>query len=615
MIFSSIHRQLLVGLMILAGPHALNAQVPHMIDYQGKIAVSGTSFTGEGQFKFALVDGAGTTTYWSHDASSTAGSEPTTHIVRNVTAGLYSIVLGDTALLGSTGAAMQALTPPVFNNPDVRLRIWFNDGANGFQLLSPDRRIAAVGYALMADTVPDGSITASKLAAGSVTSTQLAAGSVTSAQLAPDSVTSAQLAAGSVTADKLAEGVGGGGGGGNIQASLSAADSALIGDGYIKIQSISAKPWETSAAAGAPSPRSHHTAVWTGSKMMIWGGLVGVSRSNQGGTYDPATTQWALLPTNGVSPARSDHTAVWTGERMIVWGGFTASGESNTGAMYAPPVPASDPPIGGWLATTTTAAPALRSGHTAVWTGTKMVIWGGKNGNGVLADGGAYTPPTGPLIPGQEGSWTAVQGSGAPAARHHHTAIWTGTKMIVWGGLDSNYDPIDSADDGIGNGGIYDPSTNSWIAMSTSGAPSARVGHSAVWTGSKMIVFGGSNTEVPGSAANLLEDGAIFDPNVGANGEWSPLQTTQAPSARFRHGAIWNGSEMLIIGGEGGGGQVVTTGAAYQPATDTWRVLPLSAATTAHQTVQWSGSEVLVFGSNGLQILDPSPAFHLYGKF
>jgi N-acetylneuraminic acid mutarotase len=604
MIFSLIHRQLLLGLLILAGTHALNAQVPQMIDYQGKIAVSGTSFTGEGQFKFALVDGAGTTTYWSHDASSTAGSEPTTHIVRTVTTGLYSIVLGDTALLGSTGAAMQALTPPVFNNPDVRLRIWFNDGANGFQLLSPDRRIAAVAYALMADTVPDGSITQSKLAAGAVTSAALADGSITESKLAAGSVTSTQLAAGSVTADKLAAGVGGGGGG-NIQASLSAADSTLIGDGYIKIQSVPAKLWETSAASGAPSPRSRHTAVWTGSKMMIWGGLVGVSQSNQGGTYDPVITQWSLLPTSGVSPARSDHTAVWTGERMIVWGGFTASGESNTGAMYAPPVPASDPPIGGWLATTTTAAPALRSGHTAVWTGTKMVIWGGKNGDGVLNDGGAYTPPTGPLIPGQEGSWTPLQSSGAPAARHHHTAVWAGTKMIVWGGLDSNYDPIN-------DGAIYDPVTDSWTALPTSGAPSARVGHSAVWTGTQMLIFGGSNTEVPGSSANLLADGAAYDPVTDL---WSPITSADAPPARFRHAVVWTGNEMLVFGGNGAGAAVITSAAAYRPETDTWRVLPASAATAADQTGQWSGSEVLVFGTNGLQILDPSPAFHLYGKF
>ena len=50
------------------------------------------------------------------------------------------------------------LPATVFDNEDVRLRVWFNDGTHGFQLLAPDRRIAAVGYALMADSVSDGAI-------------------------------------------------------------------------------------------------------------------------------------------------------------------------------------------------------------------------------------------------------------------------------------------------------------------------------------------------------------------------------------------------------------------------------------------------------------------------
>jgi len=60
----------------------------------------------------------------------------------------------------------------VFANTDVRLRVWFN-GGSGFQQLTPDQRIVSVGYAMRAETVPDGSITSSKLAAGSVTSAAL----------------------------------------------------------------------------------------------------------------------------------------------------------------------------------------------------------------------------------------------------------------------------------------------------------------------------------------------------------------------------------------------------------------------------------------------------------
>jgi len=77
------------------------------------------------------------------------------------------------------------LPAAVFTNSDVRLRVWFDDGVHVSQQLSPDQRIAAVGYAMMASsaqTVPDGSITSAKLASGVIGSSQLAAGAVSVAQ-------------------------------------------------------------------------------------------------------------------------------------------------------------------------------------------------------------------------------------------------------------------------------------------------------------------------------------------------------------------------------------------------------------------------------------------------
>ena len=66
---------------------------------------------------------------------------------------------GDNAL-----ADMTPIPTAIFANADVRLRVWFNDGTNGFQLLTPDQRLAAVGYAMMAENVPDGAIASAQLA-------------------------------------------------------------------------------------------------------------------------------------------------------------------------------------------------------------------------------------------------------------------------------------------------------------------------------------------------------------------------------------------------------------------------------------------------------------------
>jgi hypothetical protein len=66
----------------------LHAQVPQLLNYQGRVAVGTTNFNGSGSFRFALVNAAGTTTYWSNDGTSTAGSQPTAAVALTVTKGL-----------------------------------------------------------------------------------------------------------------------------------------------------------------------------------------------------------------------------------------------------------------------------------------------------------------------------------------------------------------------------------------------------------------------------------------------------------------------------------------------------------------------------------------------
>ena len=126
---------------------SLGAQVPQLINYQGRVTVGGTNFDGTGQFKFALVNAAGSTNYWSNDGLATG--QPAVAVALPVTKGLYSVLLGDPSIAGMGGA----ISPFIFANPEVRLRVWFNDGVSGFQQLTPDQRVAAVGYALMAANV------------------------------------------------------------------------------------------------------------------------------------------------------------------------------------------------------------------------------------------------------------------------------------------------------------------------------------------------------------------------------------------------------------------------------------------------------------------------------
>src|SRR5262245_56496383 len=107
---------LLVVISIFSLASLAYAQVPQLISFQGRVSVGGVPFEGTGQFKFALVNGNGTTSFWSNNGSSVAGSEPTAAVSLAVSKALYSVLLGDATL-----ANMTVIPNSVFNNPDVRL--------------------------------------------------------------------------------------------------------------------------------------------------------------------------------------------------------------------------------------------------------------------------------------------------------------------------------------------------------------------------------------------------------------------------------------------------------------------------------------------------------------
>ena len=250
--------------------------------------------------------------------------------------------------------------------------------------------------------------------------------------------------------------------------------------------------------------------------MIIWGGTNFDEELNTGGRYNPATDSWTATSTTNAPAGRDSHTAVWTGTQMIVWGGrvVPVGTFSNTGGRY-------NPSTDSWTAVTTTMR-RLPESHTAVWTGSVMVVWGGVRQYS-LNTGGRYNPTsdswaptsltnapipedrthgsldrqrddhlgrhcdfnTGGKYNPSTDTWTPTNTATAPTGRGEHAAVWTANKMIIWGG-------IDFINQFFNTGGRYDPVTNSWTPTSTSNAPAGRKGVEGVWTGSEMIVWGGS---------------------------------------------------------------------------------------------------------------------------
>ena len=329
----------------------------------------------------------------------------------------------------------------------------------------------------------------------------------------------------------------------------------------------------TSTGANVPTERFSHTAVWTGTEMIVWGGGSFASGPlyafNTGGKYNPSTDSWTPTSTGANVPiGKSYHTAVWTGTEMIVWGGLGSADFLNTGGVYTPSTDS-------WnLTSTGTNVPTRRMEHTAIWTGTEMIIWGGYDGNNDLYTGGRYNPLT--------DSWTATStGTNVPSARIGHVAVWTGTEMIVWGGAGNT-------------GGRYNPLTNSWTAIATGGNAPGGENHTAVWTGTEMIVWGGSSGNT----------GGRYNPSTNS---WTPTSTgANVPTGRSYHTAVWTGTEMIVWGGFNS--DVTNTGGIYNPSTDSWT--PTSIGTnvpTARNlhTAVWTGTEMIVWGGSEKNYANP----------
>ena len=324
---------------------------------------------------------------------------------------------------------------------------------------------------------------------------------------------------------------------------------------------------------GPLSGRSGHVAVWTGERMLVWGGNDANPNGDavgDGAAFDPVSGRWSPMAASPTGPLRGA-TAVWTGSRMLVWGSApTGPGDGpaptvETGAAY-------DPAADRW---TPISPSPLRTvgGHSAVWTGERMLVWGGSVGESPIADGASYDPAT--------DRWTELP----PAPldpRYDHTAVWTGDRMIVWGGFSGEESPSRTA---FADGAAYDPVTDAWSTLPAAPIP-GRAMHVAVWTGGSMVIWGGTG------ATGITADGASYDPSTAT---WRMLAPSPL-SGRLFPSAVAAGGKLLLWGG------LSTTddtsdGASYDPVANAWTISPASPLTprSRHSAV-WTGTRMIVWG-------------------
>jgi N-acetylneuraminic acid mutarotase len=305
-----------------------------------------------------------------------------------------------------------------------------------------------------------------------------------------------------------------------------------------------ADAWQPMSMRDAPIERDDHVAVWTGEEMIVWGGNYtdeDTEKLDNGGRYDPVADRWRALPDAPLT-ARDDPRAVWTGEEMIVWGGRDEQQHTGDGARFAPRK-------NRWRKVSTKGAPLAREDHSAVWTGTEMIVWGGWTGDddarSYALDAGRYDPRT--------DRWRPISLEGAPEPREDHTAIWTGTEMIVWGGVIRD---ADGERHQVATGGRYDPVSDTWTAITMGDAPEAREDGVVVWTGRDMLVWGGQQADTP------MSSGARY---VASADRWCSIAGDDAPAARRDHAGVWTGRALVLWGGRDGEDGYPATGAAFVP--------------------------------------------------
>ena len=225
------------------------------------------------------------------------------------------------------------------------------------------------------------------------------------------------------------------------------AEGGALNDGYR--YNPSSDTWTPmSISSATPSPRTDAMAAWAGDRLIVWGGVSGADLLDTGASYRPDTDTWTpLMPhaLNAPSP-RAYPTGVWTGRELLVWGGCVIPNPYPTncysdGSRF-------DPVTSHWTAMSTDGAPSSRARFASGWTGSYFVVWGGGVFNlsastwSAESDGMRYDPSV--------DRWSPLPGSPL-TGRHRVTGVWTGVEFVVWGGVDalgvdwgdgSRYDPV-----------------------------------------------------------------------------------------------------------------------------------------------------------------------------
>ncbi len=318
---------------------------------------------------------------------------------------------------------------------------------------------------------------------------------------------------------------------------------------------LNAQPPQSINAPGIA--RSGHNIVWdaTDDLFYVFGGIDGTGNLlNDLWSYKPLTGQWTQINSpasasgtcaNGTWPApRMNAAMVWDSahQQILLYGGVGADNRY-LGDLWSYSPSAS---AGNWTPIACSGnGPGARAAN-AIWNGSQMLLVGGIDKYGPLADFWSYTP-----IPGSAGSWQRL-GDFPAGPRAYQTLVWDAThnQLFAFGGLDLSGQQRDD---------FYTYSTSAgWNLVKPLSAsnPKARQQGIGVWDSKdgKLLLIGGWNDNDPkGPYWGLW----AYDPGTNLWGLLTPLNYANVHiiPGRTDSAMVWNAREQeaFIYAGAGNG--------------------------------------------------------------
>jgi hypothetical protein len=293
-----------------------------------------------------------------------------------------------------------------------------------------------------------------------------------------------------------------------------------------------------------------------------------VRRSDYGNVSTQAAAgAWQAI---ALEPFRVDGpaTSAWTGTQMVVFsrrqlighdtrGNPFSRGAVNVAAAY-------DPGSNSWRSLNPPAKTSSFMDYGSAWTGKEVLVWG----QGTRL---AYNPAT--------RTWRQLPNSPLLSVHDGYgLTAWTGKEFIGWGG--------GCCGDAFSDGVAYVPVTNSWRALPRSPLAGSQEPIGA-WTGRELVIFVG----------NFDPDGKPWPARFARAAAYNPATNTwrriaAIPAQRPGAKAVWDGHEVLVVGGSN------RAGFAYDPAANRWRRLPPTESRRTNFAAVWTGKQLLLWGGN-----------------